>query len=120
MISSIYRGEGRFKDVFIGSAYALVPLIIIGVPLTLLSNVMTRSEVSIFNYLQHGMLIWAGLLFYWKTHSLQNYSIGETVMNILYSVFSMLILVVLVFISFGLTDELRMFIYDIYQEVSLR
>lgn len=120
LISSIYRGEGRFKDVFVGSAYALTPLIIIGIPLALMSNIMTDSEKAIYDYIYYGMITWVGLLFFWKVQSLQNYSIGETIYNIVLSLFSMVIMGVLIFIMFGLTNELRTFIYEVYQEVTLR
>ncbi|XEC95824.1 YIP1 family protein [Paenibacillus tarimensis] len=120
LISTIYRGEGRFKDVFIGSAYALTPLIIVLVPLALLSNVMTDSEGAIYAYLQNGMYIWLGLLFIWKVQSLHNYSVGETFMNIALTLFAMMVMGVLIFVIFGLTNEMLVFIYEVYQEVLLR
>lgn len=120
LISSIYQGEGRFKDIFIGSAYALVPLILVGLPLAVLSNVMTHSEGAIYDYLQGGMYIWLGLLFIWMVQSLHNYSVGETAMNIILSIFALLILAVLIFLIVGLTNELFIFLYEVYQEVLLR
>lgn len=120
LISSIYRGEGRFRDVFIGSAYALVPFIILSIPLAIISNAMTLSEEAIYQYILYGIYIWVGAMFFWKVQSLQNYGVGETVMNLLLSLFAMLVTGVLAFIIFGLTNELRMFIYEVYQEVLLR
>jgi tetratricopeptide (TPR) repeat protein len=120
LVSSIYRGEGRFRDVFIGSAYALTPLIIIGVPLTILSNVMAGSEQAIYNFLENAMYVWVGLLFFWKIQSLQNYLVGETVMNILLSLFAFLTLAILVLVVLGLSSDLSDFIYEVYQEVRLR
>lgn len=120
LISSIYRGEGRFRDVFIGSAYALIPFILVTIPLSILSNALTLSESSIYVYIVNGLNIWVGAMFFWKVQSLQNYGVGETIINILLSLFAMLVLAVLVFIIFGLTNELRTFIYEVYQEVSLR
>lgn len=120
LVSSIMRGEGRFMDVFVGSAYALTPFIVVGLPLTLLSGGMTLSEASIYNFLHQGMLVWIFLLLVWKVQSLQNYTVGETVVNLLYTAGTMLIIGVLVFILFGLTTELRSFIYSIVQEVSVR
>lgn len=120
LISSIYRGEGRFKDIFVGSAYALTPLILIGVPLAIISNVMTHSEGAIYEYLHNGMYIWLGLLFIWMVQSLHNYSIGETLMNIIMTIVALLILAVLIFLVVGLTNELFVFIHEVYQEVLLR
>lgn len=120
LISSIYRGEGRFRDVFIGSAYALIPYILISIPLAIVSNALSLSEQTIYQYILYGLYIWIGAMFFWKVQSLQNYGVGETVINIFLSLFAMLVLGVLAFIIFGLSNELRMFIYEVYQEVSMR
>ncbi|MNC03563.1 Serine/threonine-protein kinase PknD [compost metagenome] len=120
LVGSIYRGEARFKDIFIGSAYALSPLIAIGLPLTLLSNMMTESEGTIYLYLENAMFVWIALMFFWKVQSLQNYDFGETVANIILSVFAMAIMAALLFILFGLTNELAVFVHELYQEAVLR
>ncbi|MFD2114973.1 YIP1 family protein [Paenibacillus yanchengensis] len=120
LVSSILRGEGRFKDVFIGSAYSLIPLIIIGLPLTLISNGMTLSEEAIYSFLNQGMFVWVALLIIWQVKSLQNYSVSETVVNLLYTIGTMIIIAVICFIVIGLGAELRNFIYSIIQEVSVR
>ncbi|MCS7458963.1 nuclease PIN [Paenibacillus doosanensis] len=120
LISTIYRGEGRFRDVVFGSTYALFPIVLVGLPLTLISNVMTLSEASIYTFLQYGMMIWVGLLIFWKVQSMQNYSVGETIMNIFLSLVTMTLLGVLIFITFGLSTELKDFFFSIYQEVTIR
>ncbi|NMO94620.1 nuclease PIN [Paenibacillus lemnae] len=120
LISAIYRGEGRFRDVFIGCAYALVPLIIVGIPLALISNVLTLSEAPLYYYIRNAMLVWIGFLFFWKVQSLHNYSVGETLVNILLTIFAIAVMAVLAFILVGLTNEIRVFLYELYQEVMLR
>ncbi|CAM3376301.1 YIP1 family protein [Marinicrinis lubricantis] len=120
LISSIYRGEGRFRDTFISTAYALVPIIIIGVPLAVVSNVLTHSEAPIYHYIRFAMVVWIVLLFFWKVQSLQNYSVGETAVNIFLSVFSIAVMAVIALILVGLTNELRIFLYELYQEVTLQ
>ncbi|HZG84004.1 YIP1 family protein [Paenibacillus sp.] len=120
LVGSIYRGEARFRDVFISSAYALAPLIAIGMPLTFVSNFMTESEGTIYIYLENAMYAWVGLMFFWKVHSVQNYDFGETVYSIVMSVLTMATLGALLFILFGLTNELAIFVYEVYQEAMLR
>lgn len=120
LVSSIYRGEGRFKDVFIASSYALLPIILVGLPLALLSNVLTFSEISIYSFLRNGMMVWIVLLFFWSIQALQNYSVWETIGNIFWSLFAFTILIILVLIVFGLSSDLRSFIIEIYQEARLR
>jgi hypothetical protein len=45
-VSTILDGEGKFKEIVVGSAYALVPYIVFVVPVTLLTNVLSLDESS--------------------------------------------------------------------------
>ncbi|WP_409345554.1 YIP1 family protein [Paenibacillus sp. MBLB4367] len=119
LIGTIKYGEARFKDVFVGSAYALFPIVLLGLPLALLSNVMTLSEQSIYGFFESAMYIWCALLFFWQIQALQNYGVGETVANISLTAVAMAIMWVLVSITTGLTSELREFVFTVYQEVSM-
>ncbi|MCJ8012638.1 PknD [Paenibacillus sp. KQZ6P-2] len=119
LIGSIRQGEARFKDVFVGSSYSLFPVILLGLPLAALSNIFTLSEMSIYGSIGTGMMLWCGLLFFWNIQALQNYGVGETVVNILLTVLTMIILWVVIFILIGLSSEFFSFVYTIYQEVSM-
>ncbi len=119
LIGSIRQGEARFKDVFIGSSYALFPVVLMSVPLAVLSNVSTLSEAPIYHFLESAMMIWCGLLFFWMVQSVQNYTVGEAVVHILTTLFAMTMLWVLISILFGLSSEFVDFVYTIYQEVSM-
>lgn len=120
LVSSIYRGEGRFRDIFIGSSYALIPYILVGIPLVVLSNAMTLSEISIYNFMAQGLLVWVGLLMFWNIQWIHNYSVGETLMNIVLTLVTMLVLGILIFITSGLTSDLFSFFLEVIQEVTLR
>ncbi|MBD2863234.1 YIP1 family protein [Paenibacillus oceani] len=120
LVSSIYRGEGRFKDVFVGSAYALMPVILVGIPIAIISNIMTNSELAIYDFILNMMYLWAGLMFFWKVQSLQNYSVGETIVNLVLSILAFFILAVLLLVILGLSSDLKDFVYEVYQEVRLR
>ncbi|MFC0210857.1 YIP1 family protein [Paenibacillus chartarius] len=120
LVSSIYRGEGRFRDIFIGSAYALVPYIVIGVPLAIVSNVLTMSEASLYQFAANAMTAWIGLLIFWKIQNIHNYSVGETFMNIFLTLCTILVIGVLIFLIGGLTSDLFTMLYEMFQEVTLR
>lgn len=119
LIGAIRYGQARFRDVFVGSAYSLLPVFLLGLPLALLSNIMTLSEGSIYGFFDAIMVIWCAALFFWMVQSLQNYSVGETIVNILLTLFSMVMLWVLVFIIIGLMSETIDFIFTLYQEVTM-
>ncbi|WP_035155006.1 SMP-30/gluconolactonase/LRE family protein [Cohnella thermotolerans] len=120
LVSSLMRGEGRFRDVFYGSCYALLPIIALGVPLTILSHALTLSEKPIFDFLQLAMLVWTALQFFWMVQGIQNYNVGEALLNMLFSLLTLAMIAVLIFIFVSLSGELIDFIYSIYQEVAIR
>ncbi|THF83299.1 YIP1 family protein [Cohnella fermenti] len=120
LVGSLMRGEGRFRDVFYGSSYALLPLIAIGLPLTLFSHALTLSEKSIFDFLHLVMLVWTALQFFWMVQGIHNYNVGEALLNLLFSLLTMAMIGVLIFIFFSLSGELIDFLYSIYQEVAIR
>ncbi|MEF2247373.1 YIP1 family protein [Paenibacillus sp. IITD108] len=119
LVGSIRHGEARYKDVFVGGAYALFPFVLFAIPLALVSNVMTLNEEPIYHFLQYAIYIWCALLFFWKIQALQNYTVWEAVVNVLLTAFTMLMLWVLLFIIAGLFSETINFIQTIYQEVSM-
>ncbi|MEI7025590.1 YIP1 family protein [Paenibacillus sp. y28] len=120
LVSSIYRGEGRFRDIFIGNAYALIPYMIIGIPLAIISNGMTMSEASIYGFIDNGMMVWICLLIFWNIQCIHNYTVGETALNIVFTVCTMLVIGLLIFITAGLTNDFISLLYEMYQEATLR
>ena len=120
LVSSIYRGEGRLRDIFIGSAYAMVPYCVVGVPLAIVSNVMTLSESSVYQFIDQGIVLWVALLIFWKVQFIHNYSVGETLMNMVLTLATMLVLGLLIFIMVGLTRDLISFVLEVLREVALR
>lgn len=120
LVSSLLRGEGRFRDVFNSSTYVLFPIILIGIPLTLLSNVLTLNELSIYQFLKFTIIIWIVLLTVWMVQGVHNYTFVEALFVILLSVLTLLIIVILIFLFLSLSIELVNFINSLYQEVIIR
>ena len=63
-VSTILDGEGKFKEIFVGSAFALVPYIILMVPISLLSRWLSLDESGIYSFYDdvHFMLGWLAAL----------------------------------------------------------
>ncbi|MBH5317423.1 SMP-30/gluconolactonase/LRE family protein [Paenibacillus sp. GSMTC-2017] len=120
LISSLLRGEGRFRDVFISSSYVLFPIILIGIPLTLLSKALTLNELAIFSFLKLSIMIWIALLIVWMVQGIHNYTFIEALFVILLSLVALAIIIILIFIFISLSMELINFINSLYQEVIIR
>jgi hypothetical protein len=63
-LTTLFDGEGSFKDIIIAISYSLVPLIITIIPATIASNFVTKAESDIVSLVVTAGFIWAvGLIF---------------------------------------------------------
>lgn len=119
MVATISDGEGRLSQVIIGSAYSLFPYALFALPLTLLSNLLTLNEVFIYTFSNHLILLWCGLMLVIMVREIHNYSVSETVRNILATLFTMAMFLLIGYILYVLFNQLYEFIQAIIQEVRL-
>lgn len=120
LISSITDGEGRLRHIVIGSAYSLFPIALFSLPITLLSNVLTLNEVFIFTFSHQLVTAWVALMFFIMVREIHNYSLSETIRNILTTFFTMAIFLLIGYILYVLFNQMYEFVYAIIQEASLR
>ncbi|MEN4011238.1 MAG: hypothetical protein ROW48_04335 [Bellilinea sp.] len=120
LVSTISDGEGRLRDVIIGSAYSLFPFALFSLPIALLSNVLTLNEIFIYNFSTQLMLFWTGLMLFIMVKEIHNYSFSETVRNIVITLFTMAMFLLTGYILSVLFNQLVEFILAIIQEIGLR
>lgn len=120
LISTITDGEGRFRDVFIASAYSLFPFALFALPLALLSNLLTLNEIFIYTFSRDLIYAWCVLMLVIMVMEIHNYSFVETLRNIALTLFTMLMFLLTAYIFFVLFNQLADFIQAIVQEVGLR
>ncbi|MGB9678414.1 MAG: YIP1 family protein [Thermoanaerobacteraceae bacterium] len=120
LVSNINDGEGRFKDVYIGTAYALSPYIVFSIPLALVSNILTLNEAFLYTFGFEIIYVWSIILIYIMIVQIHDYPYFKAVGNILTTIFAMFIVVLVSFILYIVWSQFYAFIYDITQEVITR
>lgn len=119
-ITTLMDGEGTLKDIYIASAYALVPLIILNVPMIVLSNVVTLEEGSIYYVINSFAVIWAAFLMFIGIMTIHQYTIGKTILTILIAVVGMAGIIFFGLLFFALIQQVINFGYVLYKEMALR
>ena len=120
LVCTIKDGEARFKDLFIGGAYALAPMMIFLPIRILLTNVLTYNEsffITLIDVVSYG---WTGLLILLSIMYLNDYSLKQTLVIIILTLFTVLIAAALLFVIYVLITQLVNFISGIYGEVVYR
>ena len=120
LVCTIREGESRLKDLFIGGAYALAPMIIFQPINLVLSNVLTYNEqffISMINFVSIG---WTLLLIVLVIMYMNDYSFKQTLATIVITAFTVLVCVALMFVLYVLISQLVDFVVSIYGEVVYR
>ena len=119
LIASISNGEGSMRQVVIGTAYSLFPYVLLALPITLLSNLLTFNESFIYNFSMQLIIVWSGIMIVIMVKEVHNYSFGETVRCILISLFTMAMFLLAAYILYVLFSQLFEFIGAVMREASL-
>ncbi|HNB52740.1 MAG TPA: YIP1 family protein [Anaerolineales bacterium] len=120
LVSTISDGEGRVRDVIIGSAYSLFPYALFALPIALISNVLTLNEVFIYTFSLQLMWVWVGIMLFIMVKEVHNYSFWETVRNVIITLFTAGLFVLTGYILYVLFTQLFDFVSAIFQELRLR
>lgn len=120
LVSTLNDGEGRLKDVFIASAYVLIPFILFTLPMTLLSHVLTYNEAFLFDFYHQIVTGWTIILLIISVKGIHNYTFWETVRNIVMILFGMFILILLGLLIYAFMGQLVEFVISLVKEVIYR
>lgn len=119
-LTTLFDGEGSFKDIFIASAYSLLPLPILVIPGTILSNFVTANESSIITMLTTIAFIWMVLLLFLGTMVTHDYSIGKNVLIIVFTIVGIICIMFLAVLFVTLLGKLVSLVTNIATEIQFR
>ena len=108
------------KDIFITTAYSLAPMILFGLPLLLLSNVLTLQESPFYTVLSALSILWFVFLLVCGIMTVHQFTFKKTIATIVLALVAMVIIVCLIMLFFLLTQQIVNFIWQTYNEVTLR
>jgi len=119
-VTCLMNGEGRFKDIVTVVGYSLTPLIIVFLPATLLSHVVAAGE-EIFYYFALAIgLGWAAILILMGIMTIHNYTLLKTLVTLVLTFVSMFILIFLALLVYDLINQVYVFLYSVYTELTFR
>ena len=119
-LTTLFEGEGSFKDILIACSYSLLPLILLIAPATLCSNWVTNNEAAIVEMVGTVALIWVGFLLFFGTMVTHDYSLGKNVITILGTIVAMACIVFIVLLFSMLLAKLVGLVTNIITEIQYR
>lgn len=120
LVCTINEGEGTIKKIYTYFCYSLIPYIILTPISFILTHVLTINEAFLVTLLQVVMIGWVVVLVVLAIKEVNNYTGKETFKVICLTVFTILILALLIFIIYVLWAQVFEFISAIFGEVVYR
>ena len=119
-LTTLFEGEGSFKDVFIAASYALTPFTIIMIPVTIATNFVISSETDILTLLTTVAFLWMGMLLVLGIQVTHDYSIGKNLLTVVGTILGMVCIMFIVLLFSFLLGKLVGFVTNIIDEISFR
>jgi len=120
MISSIMDGESKLKQILAACSYAMIPYIIGTVAQTLLSNVLTRDELGIYNLIAAAVYCWIAVNVFILIMVMNDYTAGKTIAVIVISLLTSLALLLVGVLFYVLIDHVIDFVKEVFLELYIR
>ena len=119
-LTTLFEGEGSFKDIFIACSYSLVPVPLLLIPVTLLSNVCTNAEIDIIGFISTLSFIWLGILIVFGTQVTHDYTMGKNIITIAGTLVGMVFIMFLALLFSTLFGKMVSLITNIITEIRYR
>ena len=119
-MTTLFDGKGRFNDIYMAMCYALVPYVIINLPLVLVSNVITFDEAAFYTVLQSFSTVWCLFLVFSGLMQVHDYSPGKTAIFVVVTIVGALIIIFLLLVFFSLLGDAASYFISLYREIAFR
>lgn len=119
-LTTLFEGEGSVKDIYIATCYAAVPLVLLIIPATAITNILTLSEASIYTLLTSVAWVWVGILVVFGTQVTHDYPIAKNIITCLGTIIAMAVIMFCAMLFSTLMMKMVTFITGIVVELSYR
>ena len=119
-MTTLFDGKGRFRDIYMAMCYALVPYILIQIPMILVSNMLTFEEGSFYSVLLSVSVIWCVFLVFVGLMEIHDYGPGKTLIFIVVTIVGAAVIIFLMLTFFSLLSDAFAYFVSMYREIIFR
>ena len=119
-LTTLFEGEGSFKDIYIAATYSLAPLPLFLIISTIMTNVLNIEAQSIISLISSIGYIWVGILLFFGMMVTHDYTMGKNFITILGTILAMLIIAFISVLFISLVAKMIGFVAAIFAEVGNR
>ena len=118
--TTLFDGEGSFKDIFVATSYALFPVPVLVIISTLLTQVLVGTESQIPALILSVAYIWMAFLIIIGMQVTHDYSMGKNIVTVVATLVGMVVIMFIVVLFITLITKMSSFVSTITSEISYR
>ncbi|MBQ7363454.1 MAG: YIP1 family protein [Clostridia bacterium] len=116
-LTTLFDGEGSFKDIYIATCYSLAPLALMLTVSTLLTNVLSGSEAMIVTLVTGIGIVWSLILIFFGMLVTHDYSLSKNFITTLGTIVAMLIIMFVAILFSSLLVKMVSFVTGLVSEI---
>lgn len=119
-VTCLMEGEGRMRDIVTVAGYAMLPIVLLLGPATIVSNFVALEEAAFYQIIIGIGIAWTVILLLLGVMTVHNYTLLKTLITLVLTFVAVLIIIFIALLVADVINQLYMFIYSIYTELVFR
>ena len=117
-LTTLFEGEGSFKDIYITTCYAAAPMPFLLVVSTLLTHVVSLSESGFVTLTLGVAWVWFAMLLFFGTMVTHDFQMGKNIITIVSTIVGMAVIMFVAVLFSGLLIKMATFVSNIITELT--
>lgn len=119
-LTTLMDGEGRFTEIIMATGYALIPMVIIDIPMIWISRILAIQETPVYYFFESFATFWFVFLLFIGTMTVHQFSVKKTIVTMLLTLVVILFILFVMLLFFSLIQQIVIFVETIYKEILFR
>jgi len=119
-LTTLIGGSANIKYIFIALMYALTPIILFNVPVTVLCNLFVLKEAEFISFFTTIAFIWALFLLLVANSVIHEFTMLKSIITFIVTLAGMVVAIILVLFFCYIVQQFFVWIFQILKEISYR
>ena len=119
-LTTLIGGSANIKEIFMATMYALTPVTLLNIPITLLCNVLVLEEAEFITFFTVISFIWALFLMLVSNSVIHEFTMLKSIVTFIITILGMVFAIILGLFFVYIVQQLFVWIGQIFSEISYR
>lgn len=119
-LTTLMDGKGKLGQIYMATAYALTPYVLIRIPLIFSTYVLTWEERTYYVVFENISTLWCAILILCAMMMIHDFTLSKAILTSLFTIVAMMIIIFLIVMFFSLITQSFGYFVSLYKEAAFR